>query len=85
MNNETLNNLKMAAITLNELAKSIKDQSTSATTKQYGMAVFIAIDEIARNKRAIKELHSMIDGGEECRGRDSEISNIIYILEGVAI
>ena len=31
---------------------------------------------------AIAELCAMIDGGEECRGRDSEISNIIQILEG---
>jgi hypothetical protein len=29
---------------------------------------------------AIAELCAMIDGGEECRGRDSEISRIIYLL-----
>lgn len=32
--------------------------------------------------RAASLLHDMIDGGEECRGRDSEISEIIRILEG---
>jgi len=30
---------------------------------------------------AIAELTAMIDGGEECRGRDSELSRIINILE----
>ena len=37
-----------------------------------------------RINKAIAELHSMIDGGEECRGADSAISNIIYTLEGRA-
>ena len=31
--------------------------------------------------QALAVLHSMIDGGEECRGRDSEISDVIRILE----
>lgn len=31
---------------------------------------------------AIEELQSQIDGGEECRGRDSQISYVIDILEG---
>lgn len=31
---------------------------------------------------AIAELCALIDGGEECRGRDSEISNIIRTLGG---
>ena len=31
---------------------------------------------------AIGFLGNMIDGGEECRGRDSEISQVIRILEG---
>jgi hypothetical protein len=35
-----------------------------------------------RIKAAVTELSSMIDGGEECRGRDSEISQVIRILEG---
>ena len=30
----------------------------------------------------IEELQSQIDGGEECRGRDSQISHVINILEG---
>jgi hypothetical protein len=36
-------------------------------------------------KKAIKMLSDMIDGGEECRDRDSEISRIIRILEGEAL
>ncbi len=35
-----------------------------------------------RIKKAMKMLDEMIDGGEECRGRDSAISNIIYVLRG---
>lgn len=35
-----------------------------------------------RIRHAIAELNSQIDGGEECRGRDSEISHVIHILEG---
>lgn len=31
---------------------------------------------------AIAELCALIDGGEECRGRDSEISRIICLLGG---
>lgn len=31
--------------------------------------------------QALGMLHDMIDGGEECRGRDSEISDIIRLLE----
>lgn len=30
---------------------------------------------------AINELKEMVDGGEECRGRDSQISHIIGVLE----
>jgi hypothetical protein len=30
---------------------------------------------------AINELKDMIDGGEECRGRDSQIGHIIGVLE----
>lgn len=37
-----------------------------------------------RMKCAIQLLNDMIDGGEECRGRDSEISHIIGVLEGDA-
>lgn len=38
-----------------------------------------------RIESAIAELSDMIDGGEECRGRDSEISRIINILEGESL
>lgn len=37
-----------------------------------------------RVARARSALRIMIDGGEECRGIDSEISHVIRILEGVA-
>lgn len=37
---------------------------------------------LSRIPRAIDELLDMIDGGEECRGIDSQISSIIRILEG---
>jgi hypothetical protein len=33
-------------------------------------------------QHAVEELHSQIDGGEECRGRDQQISYVIDILEG---
>lgn len=33
-------------------------------------------------QHAIEELESQIDGGEECRGRDSQISYVISILRG---
>lgn len=39
---------------------------------------------ISRIPKAITELQEMIDGGEECRGRDSQISSIINILEGLS-
>lgn len=37
---------------------------------------------LSRIPKAIEELHSQIDGGEECKGRDSQISYVIGILEG---
>ena len=37
--------------------------------------------EIERIKLALAELYGMIDGGEECRARDSELSHVIGILE----
>lgn len=37
---------------------------------------------LSRIPKAIEELTSMVDGGEECRGRDSQISEVIRILEG---
>lgn len=37
-----------------------------------------------RIDHAVRELLGQIDGGEELRGRDSEISAIIRILEGDA-
>ena len=37
-----------------------------------------------RINNAAVELYRMIDGGEECRGVDGEISKILGILEGVA-
>lgn len=37
---------------------------------------------LSRIPKAIAELLDMIDGGEECRGYDSQISTIIRILEG---
>lgn len=37
-----------------------------------------------RITKSLKELREQIDGGEECRGRDGEISEIIRILEGEA-
>ena len=36
----------------------------------------------ARIDYALAQLSFMIDGGEECRGRDSEISQVIRVLEG---
>lgn len=35
-----------------------------------------------RISKAVAELRDMIDGGEECLGRDQQISKIIRILEG---
>jgi hypothetical protein len=35
-----------------------------------------------RVQHAVEELHSQIDGGEEMRGRDSWISEVIRILQG---
>lgn len=35
-----------------------------------------------RIEAAITKLHLLIDGGEECRGMDSAISEIINTLEG---
>lgn len=37
---------------------------------------------LSRIPKAIEELRSQIDGGEECRGRDQQISEVIRILEG---
>lgn len=37
---------------------------------------------LSRIPKAIEELSSQIDGGEECRGRDQQISEVIRILEG---
>lgn len=37
---------------------------------------------LSRIPKAVEELRDMIDGGEECRGRDSQISEVIRILEG---
>lgn len=37
---------------------------------------------LSRIPKAIAELESMIDGGEELRGHDSQISHIIRILQG---
>jgi len=39
---------------------------------------------LSRIPKAIEELESQIDGGEECRGRDTQISHVIRILEGTA-
>jgi hypothetical protein len=36
-----------------------------------------------RINTAITKLHCLIDGGEECRGMDSALSDIIRTLEGV--
>lgn len=35
-----------------------------------------------RMAEAVRMLEDMIDGGEECRGRDSELSEVIRKLEG---
>lgn len=35
-------------------------------------------------QHAVEELESQIDGGEECRGRDADISTVIRILKGEA-
>lgn len=41
------------------------------------------IDDLyKRIDHAIGFLGAMIDGGEECRGMDSQISEVIRILEG---
>ena len=37
---------------------------------------------LSRIPKAVEELRDMIDGGEECRGRDSQISEVIRLLEG---
>lgn len=37
---------------------------------------------LSRIPIAIEELRDQIDGGEECRGRDQQISEVIRILEG---
>jgi len=37
---------------------------------------------LSRIPKALEELREMIDGGEECRGHDSQISEVIRILEG---
>lgn len=37
---------------------------------------------LSRIPKAVEELREMIDGGEECRGHDSQISEVIRILEG---
>ena len=37
---------------------------------------------LSRIPKAIEELRDQIDGGEECRGRDQQISEVIRILEG---
>lgn len=39
---------------------------------------------LSRIPKAIEELLGQIDGGEECRGRDQQISEVIRILEGTA-
>ena len=39
---------------------------------------------LSRIPKAIEELRDQIDGGEECRGRDQQISEVIRILEGTA-
>jgi len=39
---------------------------------------------LSRIPKAIEELRDQIDGGEECRGRDQQISEVIRILEGAA-
>ena len=44
-----------------------------------------AAELLSRIPKAIKELNNQIDGGDECRGRDSEISEVIKILEGEAV
>lgn len=35
-----------------------------------------------RIESAMRELDELIDGGEECHGRDSRISRVIRILDG---
>lgn len=37
---------------------------------------------LTRISKAIEELRAMIDGGDECRGNDQQISEVIRILEG---
>lgn len=37
---------------------------------------------LSRIPKAIEKLREQIDGGEECRGRDQQISEVIRILEG---
>ena len=37
---------------------------------------------LSRIPKAVEELRDMIDGGEECRGYDSQLSEVIRILEG---
>ena len=39
---------------------------------------------LSRIPKAIEELRDQIDGGEECRGRDQQINEVIRILEGTA-
>lgn len=41
-----------------------------------------AANVLSRIPKAIEELRDMIDGGDECYGRDSQISYVIDLLEG---
>jgi hypothetical protein len=55
------------------------------TERDAGNELIDRYSKDADHKRlALKELHELIDGGEECQGRDSQISHVIGILEGDA-
>ena len=72
-------------------AKLMDDAATAlmqSVADNKGLAAQITADAISIEKHhksinaAITELYELIDGGEECRGRDSAISRVIRILEG---
>ena len=58
--------------------------NTNVIKQENDLYRYMAITDLLRKriKKACTELESMIDGGEECRGKDSQISYIIQLLRG---
>lgn len=83
--------LQKAAIVLKGLADSFQNEEAKKETLCLVAVVSDAVKELQEYTKLVKRLHdglellySQIDGGEECRGRDSEISSVIRRLEGEA-